>query len=258
VAPYGAGAPLGWFDYYKQKYPDAISAVGTIVGNQPAAVQGWEYSKSAMQSVGYKVIYEDDFPPAESNFTADVIRMRSAGVKMVYIVSVNAPDLAAFSQEAAQQGWHPEVFASAIGYFGSYVGESGGAGTVANQYVNIGQAMFLGEDAGTVPEVATFDHWIGTAFPSFPIDQFSATSWANTALFVNALKAVGPHLTRAALLAALAQTHTFNDYGMEAPVDVGSKQPSNCYLLLQIRGGKYVKVDDPATGFRCDAPYFHV
>ncbi|HWW53643.1 MAG TPA: ABC transporter substrate-binding protein, partial [Acidimicrobiales bacterium] len=210
-APYGAGAPLGWFQYYKQKFPDAVGAVGTIVGNQPAAVQGWKYSKATMESIGYKVIYEDDFPPAQSNFTADVIRMRSAGVKMVYIVSVNAPDLAAFSQEAAQQGWHPEVFASAIGYFGGYVSESGGAQNVENQYVNIGQAMFLGEDASTVPEVALFSHWINTAFPSFPVDQFSATSWANAALFVQALKAAGPHLTRKAVLDALRQIHTFND-----------------------------------------------
>ena len=258
VAPYGAGAPLGWFQYYKQKYPDAIGAVGTIVGNQPAAVQGWQYSKATMQSIGYKVIYEDDFPPAQSNFTADVIRMRSAGVKMVYIVSVNAPDLAAFSQEANQQGWHPEVFASAIGYFGSYVAEAGGPANVENQYMNIGQAMFLGEDASTVPEVALFDQWMHSAFASFPIDQFSATSWANAALFVEALKAAGPKLTRAGLLQALANIHTYNDHGMEAPIDVASKQPSNCYLLLQVHGGKYVKVDDPATGFRCDAPYFHV
>ncbi|HWW54400.1 MAG TPA: ABC transporter substrate-binding protein, partial [Acidimicrobiales bacterium] len=256
-APYGAGAPTGWFQYYKHKYPDAIGAVGTIVGNQPAAVQGWKYSKAAMESVGYKVIYEDDFPPAQSNFTADVIRMRTAGVKMVYIVSVNAPDLAAFAQEASQQGWHPEVFASAIGYFGSYVAEAGGPSIVENQYVNIGQAMFLGEDAATVPEVALFDHWMHAAFPSFPIDQFSATSWANSALFVEALKAAGPNLTRKGVLAALAQIHNFNDNGMMAPMDVASKQPSNCYLLLQLHGGKYTKVEDPPTGFRCDAPYFH-
>jgi ABC-type branched-subunit amino acid transport system substrate-binding protein len=256
-APFGNGAPTGWFQYYKQKYPDAVNAVGTIVGNQPAAVQAWKYSKAAMESVGYKVIYEDDFPPAQSNFTADVIRMRTQGVKMVYIVAVNAPDLAAFSQEAAQQGWHPQVFASAIGYFGSYVSEAGGASIVENQYVNIGQAMFLGEDAPTVPEVGLFDHWLHAAFPNFPIDQFSATSWANSALFVEALKAAGPNLTRKGVLTALAQIHNFNDHGLMAPTDVASKQPSNCYLLLQLQGGKYTKVDDPPTGFRCDAPYFH-
>jgi len=256
-APYNAGAILGYFEYFKAKFPDAITSVGTIVGNQPAAVQSWDYYKAAMQSIGYKVIYEDDFPPAQSNFTADVIRMRSAGVKMVFIIAVNAPDLAAFSQEAYQQGFKPEVFVAPVGYFGSYVSEAGGPAAVEGQYVPSTQAMFLGEDAATVPEVATFDHWIKSAFPSFAIDQFSATSWANTALFVQALKMAGPHLTRQGLLTALSQIHIFNDYGMMTPTDISSKQSSICYLLLQIKGGKYVKVDDPSTGFRCDGSYYN-
>jgi ABC-type branched-subunit amino acid transport system substrate-binding protein len=183
--------------------------------------------------------------------------MRSAVVKMVFIIAVNAPDLAAFSQEAFQQGFKPEVFVAPVGYFGSYVTEAGGAPAVEGQYVPSTQAMFLGEDAGSVPEVATFDHWIKSSFPSFAIDQFAATSWANTALFVQALKMAGPHLTRQALLAALGQIHGFNDNGLMTPTDIASKKASICYLLLQIRNGKYVKVDDPATGFRCDGTYYN-
>jgi ABC-type branched-subunit amino acid transport system substrate-binding protein len=258
ISPYNAGAPTGYFQYFKQKFPDAITSVGTLVGNQAAAVQSWNYYKATMQTLGYKVVYEDDFPPAQSNFTADVIRMRSAGVKMVFIIAVNAPDLAAFSQEAAQQGWKPEVFVAPIGYFGSYVSESGGAAAVEGQYVPVVQAMFLGEDATSVPEVGLFDHWIKQDFPSFPIDQFSSTSWAQAALFVQALDRVGPHLTRQGLLAALAQIHDFNDFGMMAPADVASKQSGHCYLILQIHNGKYQKVDDPASGYRCDGTFYKV
>ena len=254
-APYNAGAPTGYFEYFKQKFPDAVGSVGTLVGNQPAAVQSWQYYKTTMQSLGYKVIYEDDFPPAQSNFTADVIRMRSAGVKMVFIIAVNAPDLAAFSQEAAQQGWKPEVFVAPIGYFGAYVSDSGGAAAVEGQYVPVVQAMFLGEDATAVPEVGLFDHWIKQDFPSFPVDQFSSTSWAQAALFVQALDLTGPNLTRTGLLKSLAQIHSFNDFGMMAPTDIASKASSHCYDILQIHDGKYVKVDDPATGFRCDGTF---
>jgi ABC-type branched-subunit amino acid transport system substrate-binding protein len=257
IGPYAAGAGLGPFAYYKAKFPDAITKVGTIVGNQASAVQAWQYNKAAMQSLGYKIIYEDDFAPTQSDFTADVVKMQSAGVKMVYIIAVNAPDLAIFSQEAYQQGFKPEVFASGVGYFGAYISESGGAKAVEGQYVNVVQARFLGEDAASVPEVGLYDQWMKQEFPTFALDQFSATSWANAALFVQALLKVGPKVTRTAVITALSQTHNFNDNGMNAPADVGNRTPSPCYAVLQIHNGQYNRVDDPPTGYRCDSSFFH-
>jgi ABC-type branched-subunit amino acid transport system substrate-binding protein len=258
INPYNAGAPTGYFEYFKAKYPDAIKSVGTLVGNQASAVQSWKYFKATMESLGYVIKYEDDFPPAQSNFTADVIRMRQQGIKMVFILAVNAPDLAIFSQEAYQQGWKPDVFVAPIGYFGSYVSEAGGAAAVEDQWVPVVQAMFLGEDAASVPEVALFDKWIKQDFPTFPLDQFANTSWADGALFVEALKKAGPQITRAKLVAALSQIHSYGGNGMFPAIDVAAKKNGNCYLLLRIHNGKYVKVDDPPTGFRCDGTYHYV
>ena len=258
INPYNAGAPTGYFEYFKAKYPAAIKSVGTLVGNQASAVQSWKYFKATMESLGYVIKYEDDFPPAQSNFTADVIRMRQAGIKMVFILAVNAPDLAIFSQEAYQQGWKPDVFVAPIGYFGNYVSEAGGPAAVEGQWMPVVQAMFLGEDAGSVPEVALFDKWIKQGFPNFPIDQFASTSWSDAALFVEALKKAGPQITRAKLVAALSQIHGFGDNGMFPDTDVAAKKNGNCYLLLRIHNGKYVKVDDPPKGFRCDGTYHYV
>ena len=265
IDPYNAGAITGYFEYFKSKFPDAIGSVGTIVGNQPSAVQSWKYFKATMESLGYKIQYEDDFPPAQSNFTADVVRMKSQGIKMVFIIAVNAPDLAIFSQEASQQGFTVgapgsplKVFAAPIGYFGSYISEAGGPQVVEGQYIPVVQARFLGEDAAAIPEIALFDQWMKKDFSSFPIDQFSNSSWANAALFVQALKNAGPQITRAKLLAALAQIHSYSDNGTFPDTDVASKRNSVCYLLLQIHAGAYTKVDDPANGFRCDGTYHNV
>ncbi|HUZ43793.1 MAG TPA: ABC transporter substrate-binding protein [Acidimicrobiales bacterium] len=253
-APFGRGAALGPFEYYKSVAPGAITAVGTLVGNQPSAVQAWHYSEAAMDSLGYKVIYEDDFNPAQSNFTADVVRMRSQGVKMVYLIALNAPDAAIFASEAAQQGFHPQLWACAVCYFGGYVSESGGAANVEGQYLNVGSALFLGDPS--VPEVPLYLKWLAQAAPGFSPDQFSAYSWADAALFVHALTQAGPHLTQKGVDAALAATDQFSDNGLMAPADIGAKKPSNCYLMLQIRSGNYVKVGDPSSGFLCNAPYY--
>ena len=155
-------------------------------------------------------------------------------------------------------GIKPEVFAAPIGYFGSYISEAGGPQVVEGQWIPVVQAQFLGEDAPNVPEIALFDQWMKKDFSSFPIDQFSNASWANAALFVEALKRAGPQVTRAKLLAALAQIHSFSDNGTFPDTDVASKKNSICYMLLQIKGGKYVKVDTPPKGFRCDGTYHNV
>ncbi|HET6810890.1 MAG TPA: ABC transporter substrate-binding protein [Acidimicrobiales bacterium] len=256
INPFAYGGPTGTFQYFKSKYPDAISAVGTLVGNQPAAVAAWKGIRADMEAQGYKVVYEDDFPPAQSNFTADVVRMRSQGVKEVFLQSVNAPDAADFANEAAQQNWKPELWHCPVCYFGGYVSQSGGPGPVEGHYATVVQELFLGEDAATVPEVALFDKWLKQAYPSFEPDQFADTSWANAALFVQTLKMVGPHLTRKAVLAALAGMHHFSDNNMFPDTDVGAKTPGHCYMILQLKGGKYTKVDDPPSGFRCDGAFF--
>ena len=41
--------------------------------------------------------------------------------------------------------------------------------------------MFLGEDAGTVPEVALYLKWMKQSYPNFNSDLFAASSWANAA-----------------------------------------------------------------------------
>lgn len=253
VAPYTQTVNTGPFLYFKQHYPGDIGSVGTLVGNQASAVAAWQHAKQAIQSIGYKVIYEDDFPPAQSNFTSDVIRMKAQGVKAVILLAVNAPDAAIFASEAAQQGFKPDLWICPVCYFGGYVSEAGGPAHVANQYAYVGFAQFLGDPS--VPEVGTFLRWLHSTDPNFVPDEFAAYSWANAALFVNALKSAGPDLTQKKVLAALAATSVFNDGGMVTSANIGKKSPSNCYNILQVRNGSWVKVDDPPSGFRCDGTF---
>lgn len=251
--PYSADVNTGPFLQFKQMFPGAIDSVGTLVGNQASAVASWDHTKQAIESIGYKVVYEDDFPPAQSNFTSDVIRMKAQGVKMVMLLAVNAPDAAIFASEAAQQGFKPQVWLCPVCYFGGYVNESGGASAVNGQYSYLGLADFLGDPS--VPEVATFLHWLQVADANFVPDEFAATSWANAALFVHALVEAGPDLTQAKVVSALRGTDVFDDNGMVTSADVGTRSPSNCYNILEIQNGNWVKIDDPSTGFRCDGSF---
>ena len=80
--------------------------------------------------------------------------------------------------------------------------------------------------------------------------------WASARLFVQALQAAGPKATRASLLAALRGTHQFDDNGLLAPGDPAGKGPPHCYILAQVHGGKFARLDSPPPGYRCDGTYF--
>jgi ABC-type branched-subunit amino acid transport system substrate-binding protein len=253
VAPYSVDVYSGPYAYFKQKFPQDITAVGTLVGNQASAVAAWNHAQAAMQSYGYKVKYQDRFPPAQSNFTTDVIRMKAEGVKMVWLLAVNAPDAAIFASEAAEQNFKPQVWVCPVCYFGGYISESGGPSSVGGHYAYVSTADFL-SDPG-VPEVSAFIHWLSVTDPKFVPDEFSAYSWANAALFVHALEAAGPNLTQTAVVNALRATNVFNDGGMVTSAHIGTRTPSPCYNILQIQNGNWTKVDDPPAGFRCDGSY---
>jgi hypothetical protein len=78
-------------------------------------------------------------------------------------------------------------------------------------------------------------------------DGFGAQAWTAGLFFrdvVNSVvKASGVNgLTRAAFLAEAAKIHDFTGDGMLGPTDVGGRKANGCFVLLQAKGGKWVRV----------------
>jgi hypothetical protein len=98
-------------------------------------------------------------------------------------------------------------------------------------------AMFLGEDAGRIPEVKLFNDWMKKTDPSQPVDLFSMYGWMSGRLFADAMNkmaAAGKTPVRKDLLATLKAWGTWDAYGMEAPVDIGQKKPSDCFFIFTV------------------------
>jgi ABC-type branched-subunit amino acid transport system substrate-binding protein len=119
-------------------------------------------------------------------------------------------------------------------------------------------AMYAGEDAGGIPEVALFDQWFHRSFPGATPDIYAAYGWLSGMMFVQAVNAAGAP-KRASVISALKAMTTFDGNGFEAPVGPGTKTPPTCYLLIDIKGGKFSRDPaDPATKFRCGDGGYHV
>ncbi len=183
--------PGGWeegpLQYFKKKFPNDIGAVGTIISDQPAGLQQWAGEAYALKKVGYKVIYVYQTPTTQTDFTANIIAMKDAGVKLLFLDQLPEIYTSAIFKDLAQQSYHPQVILGAGSYSNSLVSDSGGATNVDGAAVNQNASFYLGQDAFSIPAVDTFIKWVGIASPGFKADIFSFYGWISAELFTDAL-----------------------------------------------------------------------
>lgn len=265
VQPAAPGMATGPLLYFKKKFPKAITKVGTLVTSFGSAPAQWAGEQAAMEHLGYKVIYDKQFSVSTTDFSTYVVQMEQAGVQMVVLIAINDSYAAKLLADMSAQGFHPTVvWGGASIYSGTsptsstLVKDAGGPAVADGVYLEQSEALYLGQDAKQVPDVATFVHWVHGLYPGSNIDLFTLYGWASAELYVDALKKAGSNPTQADLLASLKKITSFDAGGMLAPADPAQKKPATCYVLAQVRNGAFQRVDMPANSvYRCDGSYFH-
>ncbi|HWE69766.1 MAG TPA: ABC transporter substrate-binding protein, partial [Acidimicrobiales bacterium] len=259
--PLGTGWELGPLQYFKQKFPTGVTAVGSLVANQPSAEAQWAGEKAAMEHVGYKVIYDNTFPITQTDFTPNVIAMKNAGVKVLFIEQMPVNYASAVIKALNQQNYHPTVVLGASTYSATLVSTSGGAAATNGDYLEQNASLYLGEDQSTIPAVGTFLKWVNVADPGFKPDLFTLYGWVSAQLYAQGLQNAGTNPSRGSLLQALSKVTSYSANSLIAPTNPAQKANGNCYLLAQIQGGQIQRIDDPPVtgtthGYRCDYSYY--
>jgi branched-chain amino acid transport system substrate-binding protein len=255
--PIRQGMSLGVVNYFKNKSPSAVTAAASLIGDVQSAKDSWTGEEAAMDSQGYKFVYKRIYEPTETDFTADIVQMKAHNVQMLLLIAADVKGIARIESAAAQQGWHPQITALGASAYDPTLVPLAGASSVEGDYFFLPTAMYLGEDRGWNKEVDLFLTWLNKTHPNANPDLFTVYGWASARLFVDALKTAGPHVTRAGVLAALRNVHSFDANTLYPPGDPASKTPPHCYIIVQIHGGKFARVDDPATSYRCDGDYWY-
>jgi hypothetical protein len=157
-------------------------------------------------------------------------------------------------QEAATQQTNVKVWNCSLQCYDSKLIAQGGP-AVEGEYVYTPFLPFLGKNAEGKQNamLAAFLKYDKTP-DGFGIQAFAAGLYFTD--LVNKIVAKGgPNaLTRKAVIAAAPTVHNFNAGGMIGTTDVGSRTPSPCYILNQVKNGDYVRVLPTAKGtFNCDA-----
>jgi branched-chain amino acid transport system substrate-binding protein len=245
----------GPFKYLKSKYPQDIQHVGVIGSNAAATAVTAEHTFHTLtNALGYKWVYSRDAGFAETTFLPDMIKMKNAGVKLLFEPSQQGAYISTMAQENKQEGLNALLYSGANTYEAGFNPGSAGNGTLVSTVT----ALYMGQDAKVIPAVATFDKWAKKVDPQTQLDLYTLYGWINAQLFVQALKATGANPTRASLEAQLNKITTFNASGLISPQNPAQKIPGQCWLLAEYNNGTWARVaPDPKAGFVCNPGGFY-
>ena len=143
----------------------------------------------------------------------------------VDLSGVDWQDAAIFVQNAATQNWHPGlIFSAGPVYADQFISHAGGP--AATNGIQMGQvyALYLGQDAKSVPAVKQFVSYVKKVNPSWVPDLYTLFGWASAQLFVQALQAAGPHPTRGTVMAQLKKITSFNASGSWRRLEPGGEE----------------------------------
>jgi len=245
--------PVGWniapYLYFKQRYPQVVAKMAYFTENNTTAEQEGLAEVQALKSIGYNFVYhEDGVEPTQTNFDAEARAMQQAGVQGI-VFQATASVYADMAKSLYNIGYQiPFADYGAPAYDPAFISGAGPAanGAILEQSV----AMYGGEDAGAIPQVALFDKWYQAVYHAVP-DLFAAYGWMSGMLFVEGINAGGAP-TRSALLAGLGTVQQFTAGGMVATDNPAKKTPAYCWIAIDVTGGKFVRDPSmPATGFDC-------
>ncbi|HWF16183.1 MAG TPA: ABC transporter substrate-binding protein [Acidimicrobiales bacterium] len=249
------GEITGPFKFLKKKYPQDIQHVGVIGSNAAATAVTAEHTfHNLTNSLGYKWVYSRDAGFAETTFLPDMIKMKNAGVKLLFEPSQQGAYISTMAQENKQEGLNALLYSGANTYEEGFNPGAAGNGTLVSTVT----ALYMGQDAKVIPAVATFDKWAKKVDPQTQLDLYTLYGWINAQLFVQALKATGANPTRASLEAQLDKITSFNASGLISPQNPAQKIPGQCWIMAEYNNGNWARVaPDPKAGFVCNPGGFY-
>jgi ABC-type branched-subunit amino acid transport system substrate-binding protein len=240
------------YQYVKDKYGlSAVQHSASLYGTTSQI--NFEEDSTAMKSIGYKILYNRGYSPLETNYTADILRMKNEGVEVVDLVGAvgNAAD---FLNQAAQQNFHPVLICSTP-YDTSFFKLLGNPSYADNVVIYLDSAMYLGQDESQVPEIGTMTQWLQKVHPGATMNAYVVDAWAAGLLFGQALEKAGSNPTQSSLTSALKGITSFTANGLLPTENIAQHKISVCDVIVTVKGGSFVRTDPATSGFECNGTY---
>ena len=235
----------------QQMYPDETKKTGILWGdyavirdrkdqiNEAFTGIGWEFLPDC--SVSYSISGESDWKPF-------VQKLKDCGAEAVYWVGSPYPNFENVLDAAAQIDYHPIWYTDPNTYDESFR-QWNTSGNADRVYMR--QTFLPLEEADSAPAVQQFLDLVD-ATGGDPNQQGMQAASAFL-LWATATKACGSNVTRACVGEELSKIHEWTGGGLHAPADPGNNEPSQCGMLLGMKGTTFVRLSPTEQGtFSCD------
>lgn len=220
-----------------------VTNLALFGGTDPGSISVSEGTAAAARAIGMKVGYQtNSINFGQSDFTADVARMRSAGANGV-VTELDPTTNLALVKAIQQAGLHPVVLLT-TGYDQRLINAVGPL--VAGDYFLVQFAPF----ELNRPAFQSFKSAMAQYAPKVPISEVSAYSWLSADLFIKGLEVAGSCPTRAGFIQKLRQT-TYDAGGFVYPIDESKSLGHSglCNWFVQAQGKAFVPVSsEPYCG----------
>lgn len=244
-------APIDEFKFFADQHPGATKkAAGLYIDVAIGSSNMNFYQSAAKKAYGYDWIYTQPIAQSESNYAPFVVEMKRRGVELVFFIG--AYQQAVRLAEAMQtQSFKPKVFTLQANAYDPGLIQSGGE---AVEGIQIPVPSVLVEEIDRHPELQRYAQWLNQVAPGQRPTGLGIYAWCAAKLFVDGLKQVGPELTREKMHAFIDEANGFGCAGIVPEQNVGSKVPTSCDVIVQVKGGRFVKVAPSSGPFYCTDP----
>lgn len=243
----GGVRSTGAFGWAADKFPEAVKKAAYIYIDGEVTRQQVEEDAEATTAIhGYNWIAKPAIGITETNYAPVVRQLKDAGAQ--YVTFTGAYQQAAgLAKEMKAQSYTPQVWQPTVtAYSPDYIAQAGAG--AEGTYVAV--TASLNEERDRNPELTTYAQWLNQVAPGATPTGIGQFAWAAVALFVEQMKAVGPKPTRKALLARIPEIRNYTGNELFPGQDVGGRKLGSCTNVVQVKGGKFVRVVPPEPGTR--------
>lgn len=223
--------------FYKQ---GAVKQLGMIYLNNEAGLSALVGAEEAAKAKG-QTLASAAVPPGAPDYRAAILNLRDKGVTHLLMV-LGPQDTAKAVTQAREAGWNPQ--------FGGHQGTPDpltiqlGGKAIEGVY-GVATSALPGWDTAKWPGVKDYQDTLAKYSPSAKPSAFGIRAYADTIIFVEALKRAGPNPTREGIVAALEGMKNFST-GIYPPVSYGPNRHhgNSGAIIVKAQSGQWVPVSE--------------